>query len=126
VGKKKKNKKTKPEKSSKIAKNTVIGILAILVIALVAVAYQLKSTSDKNDGSVSAVSVVDETSLLRGETRPTLSPALFSDTYIAETYRIAQEIPNVLDSLYCYCYCDKDPFYHVSLLSCYVDKHAAG
>jgi hypothetical protein len=121
MGKKKKSKKITPAKSSNTTKNIIIGILAVLVTALVAVAYQYKSAPE-----TSPAAVVDENSYRRGETRETLSPSLFSDPYIARTYQIAKEIPHVLDSLFCYCYCDKDPFYHVSLLSCYVDKHAAG
>jgi hypothetical protein len=121
MAKKKKSQNTTPVKSSNTTKNIIIGILAFLVVALVAVAYQYKSTPE-----TASTPVVDENSYRRGETRETLSPSLFSDPYIAETYQIAKEIPHVLDSLFCYCFCDRDPFNHVSLLSCYVDKHAAG
>jgi hypothetical protein len=65
-------------------------------------------------------------SLRRGETRATLDPASFSDPTVKEAYRIAKEIPWVLDSIYCYCMCEESPaFKHKSLLSCYVDNHAA-
>jgi hypothetical protein len=57
------------------------------------------------------------------ETRPTLSPALFVGR-VAAAYRIAKEIPEVLDQLYCYCRCAEN-FGHKSLLSCYVDRHAS-
>lgn len=68
--------------------------------------------------------VVKDVSALRGgETRPTLSPARFTGK-IASTYEIAREIPEILDSLYCYCDCKKH-FGHKSLLTCYVDDHAA-
>lgn len=119
----KKKKKTKKPEKSKNTQNIIIAVLAVSVIALGVAAYQVKSTQEKSPETVSAG---DENSLRRGETRATLSPALFSDPYIAETYRMAKEVPHVLDSLYCYCYCDRDPFRHVSLLSCFVDKHAAG
>ncbi|MCC6501741.1 MAG: hypothetical protein IT362_01230 [Deltaproteobacteria bacterium] len=57
-----------------------------------------------------------------GETRQTLSPSSFTgDT--ARAYQAAPEIPEVLDSLYCYCDCEKHSG-HKSLLSCYVDEHA--
>ena len=59
----------------------------------------------------------------RRETRPTLDPARFVGK-AAETHRIAREIPDVLDQLYCYCECDKG-IGHKSLLSCYTDGHAA-
>src|SRR3990172_4736634 len=57
-----------------------------------------------------------------GETRPTLSPANYTGI-TADAYRAAQEIPQVLDKLYCYCDCEKH-FGHKSLLSCFVDEHA--
>src|SRR3990170_419709 len=57
-----------------------------------------------------------------GETRPTLQPSNFNgETALA--YQAAKEIPEVLDSLYCFCDCEKH-FGHKSLLSCYVDEHA--
>lgn len=58
-----------------------------------------------------------------GETRPTLSPALFFGK-TSNSYKVAQEIPEVLDSLFCYCYC-KPNFGHKSLLTCFVDEHGA-
>ncbi len=57
------------------------------------------------------------------ETRPTLSPDLFSGT-VRKAYTIAREIPEVLDQLYCYCRC-KENFNHLNLLTCYTDNHAA-
>ena len=58
-----------------------------------------------------------------GETRSTLPPSNFSGQ-TALAYQAALEIPEVLDSLYCYCDCEKHSG-HKSLLSCYVDEHAA-
>ena len=59
----------------------------------------------------------------RRETRPTLDPArLVGKT--AAAHRVAREIPDALDQLYCYCGCDKHQG-HKSLLSCYTDSHAA-
>lgn len=58
-----------------------------------------------------------------GEKKPILSPELFKGK-TAYTYQIAKEMPDVLDSLYCYCHCQKHSG-HKSLLSCYADKHAA-
>jgi hypothetical protein len=65
--------------------------------------------------------IVDVKSLRGGETRPTLSPAYFTGK-AAYAYTAAKEIPEVLDSLYCYCECKKN-FGHKSLLSCFVDQH---
>lgn len=60
---------------------------------------------------------------VRRETRPALSPALFVGK-AARAYQVAQEIPDVLDQLYCYCGCDQH-MGHVSLLSCFTDRHGA-
>jgi hypothetical protein len=65
---------------------------------------------------------IDPASLRGGETRATLSPAYFTGV-TARAYKAAREIPEVLDSLHCYCECKKN-FGHKSLLTCYVDRHA--
>lgn len=59
----------------------------------------------------------------RRETRPTLLPALFVGR-TARAYQVAQEIPDVLDQLYCYCYCDREHG-HKTLLTCFTETHAA-
>jgi len=66
----------------------------------------------------------DVNGYIRREKKPVLSPALFVGQ-TARAYRIAQEIPDVLDQLYCYCECDKH-LGHKSLLSCFTDDHGAG
>ncbi len=67
--------------------------------------------------------VVSAESLRGGETRETL-PAYYFTGDTAEAYKAAAEIPEVLDSLYCYCDCEKH-MGHKSLLTCYVDQHGA-
>ncbi len=65
-------------------------------------------------------------SLRKGETKATLDPGQFTDLRVKEAYKVAKEIPWVLDSIYCFCMCKESPaFRHKSLLSCYVDKHAS-
>ena len=64
-------------------------------------------------------------SLRRGETRATLDPNLFKDARVKSAYQVAREVPWLLDSIMCYCFCEES-FHHKSLLSCYVDDHAAG
>ncbi len=128
MSKKKKSKKNKtagkPEKKNKNTKNIIIVALSLLVvITLVAVGIQMRSTSTQAPDST--VSDISDESLRRGEIRPTLSPTQFSDPFVAETYQIAKDIPHVLDSVKCYCLCEREPFNHKSLLSCYVDTHAS-
>jgi hypothetical protein len=65
---------------------------------------------------------MDPAMLRGGETRETLSPYYFNGQ-VARAYEIAREIPEVIDSLYCYCDCKKH-MGHKSLLTCYVDQHA--
>lgn len=101
----------------------IIALSVIVVIAVVVVAMQRKGTSQKASYSVSAV---DDQSLRKGETRETLSPSLFADPFVASMYQAAKDIPQVFDSVKCYCFCEREPFKHVSLLSCFVDRHAEG
>jgi hypothetical protein len=58
----------------------------------------------------------------RRERRPTLDPARFVGKP-RRAHRVARDLPDVLDQLYCYCECDRSVG-HESLLSCYTDGHA--
>jgi hypothetical protein len=69
------------------------------------------------------VSQTDIQSLRGGETKASLSPSLFVGR-TAAAYRVARENPELLDTMYCYCYCSRS-IGHKSLLSCFVDNHAA-
>jgi hypothetical protein len=78
------------------------------------------------EGAQSNLPVQKDESLRKGEARATLDPNMFKDPQVREAYTIAKEIPWVLDSIYCFCKCEESPaFKHKSLLSCYVDNHAA-
>jgi len=57
------------------------------------------------------------------ETRPVMSPAFYTGK-AAEAYRIAAEIPKVIDSQFCYCYCKKN-HQHKTLLTCFTNKHGS-
>lgn len=57
----------------------------------------------------------------------TLLPTLPPERFIGPTqqaYRVAQEIPETLAQLPCYCHCDMS-MGHKSLHSCYEDMHAS-
>ncbi len=43
-----------------------------------------------------------------------------------EAYAAAATHRDVLDRVFCYCYCERPPFLHKSLLSCFTDRHGAG
>jgi hypothetical protein len=55
----------------------------------------------------------------------TLPPSQFMNQGIANTYRIAKEIPEVLAQQPCLCGCDNTSDDHRSLLDCYIDDHAS-
>jgi len=57
------------------------------------------------------------------ETRPVMSSAFYTGK-VAEAYRIAAEIPKVIDSQFCYCYCKKN-HQHKTLLTCFTNEHGS-
>ena len=57
------------------------------------------------------------------ENKPVLSSALFTGK-TALAYKYAAEIPKVIDSQFCYCYCKKDHG-HKSLLTCFTSMHGS-
>ncbi len=96
-------------------KYLIVLLISAILFSVGSVAHAEKSGVDRFDES-----------LRKGEVRETLDPQMFKNTLIKKAYRAAKEIPWVLDSIYCYCYCKESPtFRHKSLLSCYVDLHAA-
>lgn len=98
-------------------------VLAAVVLVVGASAVIWRGTSP-GDGSAPIVKTATAASgWVRRETRPTLDPARFVGK-AALAHRVAREIPDTLDQLYCYCECDKHSG-HKSLLSCYTDGHAA-
>ncbi len=101
-----------------------LGALAALAVAGIVLAWRAQppvQPAAPGGPALSAVKAVPAAA--RRETRPTLDPALFVGK-AALAHRIAREIPDTLDQLYCYCECDKH-MGHRSLLSCYTDGHAA-
>jgi hypothetical protein len=99
------------------------GAIVGLVVAAAAFAWFDRGGPPATPG-IAAIGDADAAARgARRETRPTLDPARFVGK-AAVTHRIAREIPEVLDRLYCYCECDKS-IGHKSLLSCYTDGHAA-
>lgn len=93
---------------------TAGGLLVVLLAVLMTVGVNNVFAGPKKD-----------VSLRKGETRATLDPRLFDDARVRKAYQVAKDIPWVLDSIHCFCQCEEAPFRHKSLLSCYVDDHAA-
>ncbi len=106
----------------------VLGLAALVVLVLAAAAVWLAGGREgplagSGPTGVTASGMPLAPVVARRETRPTLDPARFVGK-AAAAHRVAREIPDVLDQLYCYCQCDKH-LGHKSLLSCYTDGHAA-
>lgn len=59
-----------------------------------------------------------------GEANPIVSSVYFTGV-IRDAYDAAAAIPDVLDHLYCYCYCAEDHG-HSSLRTCFTDGHGSG
>lgn len=103
--------------------------LLIIVVALVGVgSYFLYNKYTQ--ANIPAVQTLNRDEIqkkiesLKGhETRMTLMPALFTGK-VARAYQIARENRDLMDVIYCYCYCKRN-LGHKSLLSCFVDRHAA-
>lgn len=95
--------------------------LAVGVASFITGGYFLSQGEKPPKPSPARAKLEKENVSLR-ENRPTLSPERFNGK-VKKAYEIARAIPEVLDQLYCYCQCQS--IGHKSLLSCYVDDHAA-
>jgi hypothetical protein len=113
MGKNKSGKKSSAQMSKKRISSIVLGVLICVIVGGVYIATK---------PSVKVPPVAPATGFLI-ETRPIMSDAMFTGR-VAEAYRIAAEIPKVIDSLFCYCYCKKN-HQHKTLLTCYTNKHGA-
>lgn len=112
MGKKSRNKKSSPNNKRKLAlPGFALGILVILT----SVYFATKPAENVQP-------VAPATGFLV-ETRPVMSSALFTGK-VARAYRIAREIPKILDSQFCYCYCKQEKK-HKTLLTCFTNKHGS-
>ena len=110
--------KKKPGKKTSNKTKKRISFIAMTVFVCVVLVGVYEGTKP----SVKVQPIAPATGLLI-ETRPILTDAVFTGK-VAEAYRIAAEIPKVLDSLFCYCYCKKN-HNHKTLLTCYTNKHGS-
>ena len=113
MGKNKSSRKSSSKMSKKRRSSIALGVLVCVIVAGVYVATK---------PGVKVPPVAPATGFLI-ETRPLMSDAVFIGR-VAEAYRIAAEIPKVIDSLFCYCYCKKN-HQHKTLLTCYTSKHGS-
>ncbi len=114
-GVKAKDEKTRPRK---------FPIVPVIIVLIAVVAFGIFAYSSSNDaGSSGKLTMTDMAALKGGENKPVLSPSLFRGR-TAVAYSVAKAYRDVLDYMYCYCNC-KQSIGHKSLLSCFVDNHAA-
>ncbi len=120
MGKRKSNRKKKSGGGQpRNRKNYGTAAAFITVIAMVLVGVYLYT---KPPGRATASNPAPAKGQLV-ENRPVLSSALFSGK-AALAYRYAAEIPKVIDSQFCYCYCKKDHG-HKTLLTCFTNMHGS-
>lgn len=108
-------------------KNSLLFIAA--VAAFFAMAGFLAFSGGKKEAPattvIPAAAPIPGTAPARIETRPLVPPSMYQGR-VAAAYKIAEEIPGVIDQLYCYCKCKENPmFLHKTLLTCYTDNHAS-
>lgn len=105
------------EKKTKKSNRVIwIAIALVLVISVLAVTGNIPFIKGKEAGK--------SFNLKGKETRPVLDPAIFTGKTFA-AYTAAKKYPEIMNEVYCYCYCNEPPFHHKSLLSCFVDEHGA-
>ena len=124
MSKKSKRKKTSRKKQVKPSNSKKLRLIMLVAILVAVGGYLFYNKSNRIHAAKGLNSTpIDIEALKGGETRPTLSPVLFVGN-VAKAYNLASQNRELLDSMYCYCNCKKN-FGHKSLLTCYVDKHAA-
>ena len=120
MGKRKSNKKNKSggqKPAKRKALGTASAFIAVILMVLGGVYMYTKPS-----GRATASNPAPATGQLI-ENRPVLSSALFTGK-TALAYKYAAEIPKVIDSQFCYCYCKKDHG-HKTLLTCFTTMHGS-
>jgi Protein of unknown function with PCYCGC motif len=88
---------------------------AALALVLVGIVNEVQQSNDRHPTPRSE----DVASNVLPDTRYATSPR------VAEVYRMAATVPDVLDGIYCYCRCSEHSG-HYSLRDCFASDHAAG
>lgn len=93
-------------------------ILGLMLAVALGVGAYFQAKQAKSPGGITASHSVG------GETRAVRMPDRFSSLRAQLSYIAALKYPGLLDKIHCYCNCDRPPFNHKSLLSCFTDYHA--
>jgi Protein of unknown function with PCYCGC motif len=137
-----KQEKNKHQVPQKVAAKIPFLPIAIVLIAVLGIGFyavrgnkkgyvNAKDVTYKKASNIETVqktssSKANETNFAKlkgGETKRVISPARFTGK-TASAYEVARENPELLDHMYCFCYCKKT-IGHKSLLSCFADMHAS-
>jgi len=115
MGKKKSKKNQRSKAPSRKPRRTTLPLMfAAVLLALLAGGYYYSQPPVQPVAPATGQLV---------ETRPVLTPALFTGK-AKLAYRYAAEIPKVIDSQFCYCYCKRDHG-HKTLLTCFTNMHGS-
>jgi len=95
-----------------------VGGIVLVVLTILAITGDLPFISGKEEKGMSFY-------LQQKETKPVLDPSMFSGI-VRAAYAAAQEYPEAMNEVFCYCYCNEPPFNHKTLLSCFTGRHGAG
>ena len=120
-------------------KNRVLlAVTAVLMMGAGGLVFMWKSPTPESAGSTSSPAVASHSGTAHSHSArvpayqsasqldklaSTLPPAKFAGK-ARDAYKVAQEIPQTLAQLPCYCECDQS-FGHKSLQTCFVDDHAS-
>jgi hypothetical protein len=110
-----KNSKVVEKKSKNLILWIVGTVLVVIAVLVITGNLPLKETEEKGRSFY----------LQEKETKPVLDPSLFTGVTRA-AYAAAQKYPEIMNEVFCYCYCNEPPFNHKTLLSCFTDEHGAG
>jgi hypothetical protein len=110
-----KKNRTQSENQTKSSKLAPIIMVALSVAILTTVYFLTKPQMSGNPIAPAFGQLIEQ--------RPVLSSAMFAGK-AGQAYKIAAEIPKILDSLFCYCYCKKE-HNHKNLLTCFTNNHGS-
>ena len=119
MGKKKKHKKKNRKVSEALPENRKFVaslIFLVMVLVLGTVYYLTKPYGGQRKPVAPAFGELIEK-------RSVMNPTMFIGR-TARAYRAAADIPKVLDSLFCYCYCKRNHG-HKTLLTCFTNEHGS-
>ena len=108
----KSDKKNQPGKKIKRTNTYMLAALAAIVLGALAYNLIVPATYSAMHDKVG------------GETGKVLPSTQFSGI-IGYSYELAAAFPEVMDKMYCYCRCDREPYNHKSLLTCFTNDHGA-